>query len=410
MIVPLKGITVLDLTRVLSGPFATQQLIDLGAEVIKIEHPTHGDDTRRFGPPFVKGESTYFMSINRGKKSVAVDLKNPRGQELVLALAQKADVVIENFRPGTAERLGLGHARLRQLKPALITCAISGYGSGGVAEFEGAPGYDAILQAVSGLMALTGEPDGAPTKVGVAIGDMVAGLYAAQGILAALVQRGQTGLGHHVEISMQDALTSLLTYQAAIYFATGHNPARMGNAHPSICPYETVETKDGLYALAVGNDAQFDRLIHLLGLPWLKTDPRFESNKRRVENREALMAVLTPKFREKTKREWDALLREKNIPGGPVLEVAAALSHPQLKARGSVLTHHHPLAGEVKSVASPVRFDEWPPYDVTPPPLLGEHTRTVLTGWLGLSEVEVDDLVASQVVVEHRPEGAATSA
>jgi len=400
MIVPLKGVTVLDLTRVLSGPFATQQLVDLGAEVIKIEHPGHGDDTRRFGPPFVKGESTYFMSINRGKKSVAVDLKHEQGRDLVLAMAQKADVVIENFRPGTSERLGLGHTRLRKLKPSLVTCAISGYGSGGVEEFEGAPGYDAILQAVSGLMALTGEPDGSPTKVGVAIGDMVAGLYAAQGILAALVQRGLTGQGHHVEISMQDALTSLLTYQAGIYFATGHNPARMGNAHPSICPYETVQTKDGMYALAVGNDAQFARLIDLLSLPWLKTDERFMSNRSRVENREALMAVLTPKFREKTKNEWDRLLREKNIPGGPVLDVASALSHPQLKGRGTVLSHKHPVAGEINSVASPVRFDEWPPHEVEAPPLLGEHTRSVLSSWMGFQDSEIDQLVADGVVVE----------
>lgn len=403
MIVPLKGVTVLDLTRVLSGPFATQQLVDLGAQVVKVEHPAHGDDTRRFGPPFLKGESTYFMSINRGKKSVAVDLKHPRGRELVLAMVQKADVVIENFRPGTAERLGLGHEKLRKLKPALVTCSISGYGSGGTPEFDGAPGYDAILQAVSGLMALTGEPEGAPTKVGVAIGDMVAGLYAAQGILAALVQRGQTGVGHHVEISMQDALTSLLTYQAGIYFATGHNPARMGNAHPSICPYETVQTKDGMYALAVGNDAQFERLVSLLGLPWLKTDERFESNRRRVENREALMAVLTPKFKEKTKNEWDRLLREKNIPGGPVLDVAHALSHPQLRARGTVLSHEHPVAGEVKSVASPVRFDEWPPHEVEAPPRLGQHTRGVLEDWLGLSSPQIDDLVRDGVVVEAAP-------
>ncbi len=400
MILPLKGITVLDLTRVLSGPFATQQLVDLGAEIIKIEHPSRGDDTRRFGPPFVEGESTYFMSINRGKKSVAVDLKKEKGRDLVLAMAQKADVVIENFRPGTAKRLGLGHAELQALKPSLVTCSISGYGSGGVEEFEGAPGYDAILQAVSGLMALTGEPEDEPTKVGVAIGDMVAGLYAAQGILAALVQRGISGKGHHVEISMQDALTSLLTYQAGIYFATGHNPARMGNAHPSICPYETVQTKDGMYALAVGNDGQFERLVELLSLNWLKSDARFESNRNRVENREALMSVLGPKFKEKTKKEWDKVLRDANIPGGPVLEVQDALTHPQLTARGTVLTHQHQVAGAVRTIASPVRFDKDGPNQVEAPPLLGQHTRSVLTEWMGMSSEAIDQLVTDEVLAE----------
>lgn len=400
MLAPLRGIQVLDLTRVLSGPFATQQLIDLGAEVIKIEHPVGGDDTRRFGPPFVHGESTYFLSINRGKQSVAVDLKEERGRELVLALAQRVDVVIENFRPGTSERLGLGHETLRKLKPSLITCAISGYGSDGDPDYAGLPGYDAIIQAASGLMALTGSPADEPTKVGIAIADMVAGMFAAQGILAALFERQKSGQGHHVEISMLEAMTALLTYQAGIYFATSQNPARMGNAHPSICPYETIETKDGLYALAVGNDAQFDRLVHLMSLPWLKDDERFRSNRARVENRGALMAVLTPKFRERTRDEWDRVFREAGIPGGPVLEVAQALEHPQLHARGAILTHHHPIAGLVRSVASPVRLDGAPPLSVAAPPRIGEHTRPVLKRLLGLNDAAIEDLLAAKVIAE----------
>src|SRR5262245_33946728 len=245
MTLPLRGITILDLSRVLSGPFATQQLVDLGARCIKVEHPHEGDDTRRFGPPFIAGESTYFMSINRGKESVAIDLKDRRGRDLILRLADHADIAIENFKPGTADRLGIGGEALRNRNPPLITCAISGYGTGGSPELEGLPGYDAVIQAASGLMAITGDPAGPPMKVGVAIADMVAGLFAAQGILAALTERARTGRGRHVDISMQDAVTTLLTYQAAIYFATGQNPPRMGNAHPSICPYETVETKDG---------------------------------------------------------------------------------------------------------------------------------------------------------------------
>ena len=391
MIAPLRGIRILDLSRVLSGPFATQQLVDLGAEVIKIEHPKNGDDTRRFGPPFVNGESTYFMSINRGKKSVAVDLKSERGQQLVVDIAMTCDVVIENFRPGTAERLGLGAQVLRAKKPSIITCSISGYGSGGDPEFEGLPGYDAVLQAVTGLMALTGEPDGHPTKVGVAISDMVAGLYATQGILAALYERTTTGVGRHVEVSMQDAIASLLTYQAGIYFATKQNPARMGNAHPSICPYETVETKDGRYALAVGNDAQFARLLKLMGLDDVAEDPRFETNSKRVENREALMEILSPELAKRTRMEWDEVLRRANVPGAPVLEVSQALEHPQLAARGSILRHAHKAAGEIRTVASAPRFDHAAPNEVAPPPTLGEHTRSVLHELLELD----DDAIAA---------------
>jgi formyl-CoA transferase len=397
---PLHGIRVVDLTRVLSGPFATQQLIDLGADVVKIEHPRVGDDTRRFGPPFIEGESTYFMSVNRGKKSVAIDLKNERGRDLVLGLIQRVDVVLENFKPGTAERLGLGHAELRKEKPRLVTCSINGYGTDGDPDYEGRAGYDAVIQAASGLMALTGDPHGPPTKVGVAIADMVAGLYAAQGILAALVERGSTGHGSHVEVSMLDATCSLLTYQAGIYFATHQSPKRMGNAHPSICPYETIDTKDGLYALAVGNDEQFARLVHVMDLPWLEKDERFTTNAARVEHREALIAVLRPRFLEKTMGEWDALLHEEGIPGGPVLTVPRAIEHPQMRARGSVLEHDHPKAGRIRTIASPIRMDGWPPLDVSPPPLLGEHTRQVLASELGLTNEEIDALVEARIVAE----------
>lgn len=398
---PLHAIRVLDLTRVLSGPFATQQLVDMGAEVIKVERPGAGDDTRRFGPPFLNGESTYFMSVNRAKKSVAIDLKHERGRALVVELAKQSDVVIENFKPGTAERLGLGSAFLREANPRLITCSISGYGSGGLKDFDGLPGYDAVTQAVTGLMALTGDPHGAPTKVGVAVSDMVAGLYATQGILSALFARlsgGAEGVGRHVEVSMQDAVASLLTYQAGIYFATGRNPARLGNAHPSICPYETVQTKDGIYALAVGNDAQFERFAQLLDLPELKDDARFSTNRGRVENREALMAILSPKLKEKTRNEWDEAFRKSGIPGGPVLEMSQALDHPQLRARGSVLDHEHTVAGTTHSIATPVRFDGQSPAAMPAAPTLGQHTKEVLQSHLGLDEAQVQELVDLKVI------------
>lgn len=395
---PLSDVTVLDLSRVLSGPFATQQLADLGAQIIKVEHPEHGDDTRGFGPPFVGGESTYFMSVNRAKRSVAIDLKSPRGRELVRRLALSADIVIENFRPGTAERLGLGLESLRRENRRLITCSISGYGTGGDADYDGRPGYDAIVQGASGLMALTGAPDGPPTKVGIAISDMVAGLYAAQGILAALVERRRTGRGRHVEISMQDAMCALLTYQAAIWFATERDPPRMGDAHPSICPYETVRTKDGRMVLAVGNDAQFRRLAKLIGRPELAEDPRFITNPARVSNRPALLEILGPALESRTSAEWEALLPAEGIPSGPVLSVGEALEHPQMKARGSILEHDHPTAGRLRTIASPVRLDGARPAPMPPPPRLGEHTDAVLQEWLDLDEATLAALHAEGAI------------
>mgnify|MGYP006286282233 CR=1 FL=1 len=400
----LRGILVVDLTRVLSGPFATQQLVDLGADVVKVERPGSGDDTRAFGPPFLEGESTYFMSVNRGKRSVALDLKSERGQALAIGLAEQADVVIENFRAGVAERLGLDGARLRAKNTRLVTCSLTGYGGLGDPAYVQRGGYDAVIQATSGLMALTGEPDGAPTKVGVALSDMVAGLYAAQGILTALYARERTGEGAHIDVSMQDAVLSLLSYQAGSYLGTGREPARMGNAHPSICPYETVETADGPFALAVGNDAQFARFVELIGRPELAEDPRFRTNRDRVAHHDALMALLGPALRTRSGAELDRLLAEARIPAGPVLSVGAALEHPQVRARGSLLEHAHPVAGPVRSVGSPVRFVEDgalappPSRALEAPPVLGQHTREVLREKLGLADEELDALEAAKVI------------
>jgi formyl-CoA transferase len=391
-------VTILDLSRVLSGPFGTQQLLDLGAEVIKVEHPKTGDDTRAFGPPFIHGESTYFMSTNRGKKSVAIDLKHPRGRDLVLALAEGADVAVENFRPGTIERLGLGPEALRKKRPDLITCSISGYGGSGDPAYSERAGYDAVIQAGSGLMALTGATDGPPSRVGLAIADLVTGLFAAQGILAALVERKSTGVGRHIEVSMQDAMATLLTYQAGIYFATGKSPPRMGDAHPSICPYESVATKDGVYMLAVGNDAQFARFAEHIGRPELATDPRFATNRARVEHREALLVEISPKLLQRTRAEWDQLLAEADIPGGPVLDVAQSLSHPQVLARGTILEHEHPTAGRIRTVASPVRLDGEPPAAAVAPPKLGEHTKAVLEERLHLSPNTIAELAAEGAI------------
>lgn len=395
---PLHGINVLDLSRVLSGPFAVQQLVDLGARAWKIEERQRGDDTRGFGPPFIEGESTYFMSVNRGKESIALDLKDERGKALIWRLAARADVVIENFRPGTAERLGIGLGALREKHPRLVTCAISGYGADGDPAFAGRPGYDAIIQAASGLMSLTGAVDGPPSRFGVAIADLTAGLFAAQGILAALLERSRTGVGRHVDVSMQDSMAALLTYQAGIYFAKGAPPPRMGDAHPSICPYESVKTKDGLYMLAVGNDGQFVKLAELLGRPELAQDPRFATNRARVSHRPALLAEILPLLGQRTSAELDTALYAAGVPGGPVLDVAQALEHPQIAARGSILEHEHPRAGRIRTVASPVRIDAARPIAPAPPPRLGEHTRSVLEQELAMAPAEVEALIAAGVL------------
>lgn len=395
---PLAGVVVVDLSKVLSGPFASQQLVDLGAEVWKIEHPRSGDDTRSFGPPFQGGESSYFLSVNRGKKSVAIDLKAPEGRALVLRMIDRADVALENFRPGAAERLGLGPEALHARKPSLVTLALRGYGSDGDPAYTGRGGYDAVIQAASGLMSLTGAVDGPPSRVGVAIADLLVGLYGVQGLLAALFRRERTGQGSHVEVSMQDAMGAILTYQAGSYFATGQNPPRLGDAHPSICPYESVDCADGRLMLAVGTDAQFERLAAVLGRPELAQDPRYRTNPDRVRNRDAVLAVLRPAFGADTVRGWEARLAAVGVPAGPILSVQEALEHPNLRARGSILEHTHPTAGRVRTIGSPVRLDGSLHREIAAPPRLGEHTREVLEGRLGLAAAEVNALEARGVV------------
>lgn len=383
MSLPLDGVVVLDLSRVLSGPFATLQLADLGARILKVEEPTRGDDTRGFGPPFVGGEATYFLSVNRGKESLVLDLKRADHRAALDALVEHVDVVVENFRPGTLARLGVSFDAWRARDPALVTCSISGYGATGDPRYVERAGYDAIIQAGSGLMALTGAVDGPPARFGVAIADLVTGLYAAQGILAALVRRGASGVGGHVELSMQDAMAAMLTYQAGISFATGASPPRLGDAHPSICPYESVATADGAFMLAVGNDALFRRFAALIGHPGLADEPRFATNRDRVAHRAALMAIVGPAMRLDTTMGWDRRFAEAGVPGGPIATVAEALAHPQLAARGSIVTHAHETAGEVRSIRSPVVLDGARLAAPTPPPRLGEHHEAVFRS-LGL--------------------------
>ena len=396
---PLRGIRVLDLSRVLAGPFCTMSLGDLGAEIIKVEEPGSGDETRGFGPPFVNGVSTYFLSINRNKKSLAVNLKHPDGLGLVQALAARSDVVVENFRPGVAERLGLGPDRLRSENLRLIYCSISGFGHQGLAEYCRLPGYDAVMQGLAGLQHLTGQPGGPPTKVGISIADILTGMTAMQAILLALYSRERSGIGSRLDISMFDSTVQSLTFQAAAHLIANRNPGRLGNRHASIVPYETFQAKDGYLNLAVANDGQFKKLCQLLGTPALAEDPRFAQNRSRVENREELVEKLGAVFRTRPVEEWVQTLQAAGIPAGAILDLAQLLAHPQLAARGMLVSADHPMLGKIRMVGSPINA---PPPDEAagflPPPALGEHTEQILTSVLGLGSRDVRRLIAAGAV------------
>jgi crotonobetainyl-CoA:carnitine CoA-transferase CaiB-like acyl-CoA transferase len=392
----LSGTIVLDLTRVMSGPYCTLMLADMGARVIKIEHPGRGDDTREWGPPFVGDESVYFLSVNRNKESLSLDFKHPDGRRILEALLERADVLVENFRPGTLLRLGLDYGSLEARFPRLVYASISGYGQTG--PLKDLPGYDAVTQAEGGLMSLTGDPDGPPYRWGLPIADLVAGLFTAQGILLALLARAVTGRGRHVDISMLDSVAGLLTYQAANYLATGHNPPRMGNAHASIVPYGTFDTRDGQLMLAVGNDDQWRRFCDVADLSELVADPRFSTNPQRVAHRDVLWPIVTRALLVRDRDNWTARLRKAGVPCGPVRTIGETLADPQLEARGMIRSLRHPAAGDLRLVANPVKLSDTSPIADTPAPLLGQHTESILTGDLGLSRQELDELRRNHVV------------
>lgn len=398
---PLDDLLVLDLTRVLSGPYGSMQLGDFGARVIKVERPGEGDDTRAFGPPFVGGESVYFLSINRNKESLAIDLKRPEGQALVRDLAARADVLLENFRPGALERLGLSYASLRELNPRLIYTSLSGFGHAGEPAWVARPGYDLVVQGMSGLTSLTGEPEQPPLRCGVAIADLVAGLYGVIGTLVALHARHRTGRGQHVDVSMLDGQISLLTYYAGNYFATGETPLRMGNRHPSIVPYGTFRGLDGYFNLACGTDAMWRVLAgEVLGRPDLAAEPRFATNAGRVDHRADLLQEIEQLLALQPSAWWLARLEAAGIPCGPIYTVAEALGHPQVQARDMVVGLHHATAGDLKVTGVPVRLSETPGSVRTPPPRLGEHTRQVLGELLQLTGRELDELASRGVISE----------
>ncbi len=368
---PLEGVRVLDLSRVLAGPYATMMLADLGADVLKVEHPERGDDTRHWGPPFAGGESAYFLSVNRNKRSVGVDLKDPEGLEKVKKLATSADVLIENMRRGALEKLGLGYEGLKEVNPGLVYCSITGFGPG---EDEERPGYDFLVQARGGIMEITGFPDGEPTKVGVAIADMVCGLQAAMAVLAALHRRGATGEGVRIEVPLFESQLSWLANRAQEYLVSGEDTGRMGNAHPSIVPYQTFDASDKKIALAVGNDAQFGNLCKALGQEELATDERFARNPDRVANRKVLVAILQEKFSTKTADEWVEEVRGAGVPIGPVNTLADVFADGHVLSSDILQDVEHPAAGMLKMLASPILVNGERLQIRRPPPTLGQHT------------------------------------
>lgn len=386
---PLAGLTVLDLTRVLSGPYCTMLLADMGARVIKLEQPGRGDDTRSWGPPFVAGESAYFLGVNRNKESITLDFKHAEGRTILDQLIGRADVLVENFRPGTLDRQGLGFAAVHARHPRLIYCSISGFGHTGPRRDQ--PGYDAVIQAEGGLMSITGAADGPPYRVGTAIADLVAGLLAAQGIGLALYARDRTGRGQHVDISMFDGVVSLLSHHASIYLTAETTTRRMGNGHATISPYDTFAAADGEFFLAVGNDDQFGRFCDVAGLPGLPGDARFATNPERVSHDAELRASIVPVLRARTREQWLTALSEAGVPCGSVRGVPEVLADPQLLARRMIEVVEHVAAGPLKVLGVPMMLSDTPGSVRTAPPVLGQHTESVFRE-LGLSDETIGRL------------------
>lgn len=403
----LEGLKVLDLSRVLAGPWASQTLGDLGAEVIKVERPDGGDETRGWGPPWLKdaqgretSEAAYYLAANRNKRSIAVDIASAAGQEIVRRLAARSDVLIENFKVGGLKKYGLDYESLKATNRGLIYCSITGFGQSG--PYAPRAGYDFLIQGMGGLMSVTGrrdgEPGAGPQKVGVALTDVLTGLYSVIGILSALQHRNRTGHGQHIDMALLDVQVASLANQNMNYLTTGRAPARMGNAHPNIVPYQDFPTADGGMIVAVGNDRQFAALARAMGHPEWSSDPRYATNAARVENREDLIARMNEAARHRTTRDWIAALEAVGVPCGPINTLAEVFADPQVVARGLKLMLGHPLTGEVPTVASPLRLSGTPVDYRLPPPLLGEHTRAVLADELGLDDEEIARLAAAGTI------------
>ena len=390
----LEGLRVLDLTRVLVGPYATMILADLGAEVIKLEFPRIGDDARHY-PPHVNGESAYFMSLNRNKRSMTLNLKSEVGKRIFLDLVQKVDVLVENFRPGTMARLGLGYETLMEYNPGLIYAAASGFGQTG--PYSKRPAYDGVVQAMGGIMSITGQPGNEPTRVGTSIGDIAAGLFTAVGILAAVVHRDKTGEGQMVDVAMLDCQIALLENAIARYTAAGEIPGPIGNRHSSITPFEPFDTSDGKLMVAAGNNVLWKKLCEALGIPEMAKDPRFETNSARTENYEVLRPLLAQPMAGKTTAEWVEILENAGIPNGPINTVDKVVADPQVLAREMVVDVEHPVAGPTKLPGIPIKMSATPGRIDRPAPLLGENTQEILRGLLGYSDEKIAALEAEQI-------------
>jgi formyl-CoA transferase/CoA:oxalate CoA-transferase len=393
---PLRGIRVLDLTRVLAGPFCSMTLADLGAEIIKVEIPGSGDDTRAY-PPFIKGQSSYFLSLNRGKESITLNLKTKKAQEAIYRLVEKCDVFLENFRPGITTQLGVDYKTLRKVNPRLIYCSISSFGQTG--PYSRWPGYDLIIQGMSGLMSFTGEPDGPPVRAGMAVADIGAGMYAIIGILSALRVRDKTGMGQYIDISLLDSSVSWLTFAAGSYFATGKSPTRMGSGHPSLVPYQAFEAGDGKSLLiAAANDRLWELLCKGMGLDNLKDDQRYADGVKRVENRNILIPFLIEEFKKRPRDVWLEMLKAIGFPCGPVYSIEEVFSDPQVLQREMLVEMEHPEAGIIKQIGPVIKFSETQCVIGIPPPLLGEHTKEILRSIAGYSDRDIDELHRSGAI------------
>ncbi len=404
---PLSHIRVLDLSRVLAGPWCGQNLADLGAEVIKIERPEKGDDSRAFGPPWLKDkdgrdtkESAYFASANRGKKSVTVNLSKPEGQSIVRDLAAGSDVLIENYKVGDLARYGLGYDDLRKLNPRLIYASVTGFGQTG--PYRERPGYDFMIQGMGGVMSITGErddlPGGGPQRVGIPIADIMTGMYATIAICAAIAHREKSGAGQHLDLALLDTQVGILANQGMNYLATGEAPGRIGNAHPNIVPYQPFKTSDGDIILACGNDNLFNKFCEVAGCRHLAQDSRFSTNSKRVENREAITALLAAIFSTRTTRDWCDALEAAGVPNGPINDLKQVFEEPQVAARGMKIELEHPLAGKVPLIASPMKFSMTPVEYKAAPPVLGQHTEEVLRGLLKMDAAAIARLRADGII------------
>jgi crotonobetainyl-CoA:carnitine CoA-transferase CaiB-like acyl-CoA transferase len=404
---PLSHIRVLDLSRVLAGPWASQNLADLGAEVLKIERPGSGDDTRSWGPPFLRDkdgtetrESAYFLSVNRGKKSVTLDIAKPEGQKIARALATKCDVLLENYKVGGLAKYGLAYADVKEINPRIVYCSITGFGQSGPSAHR--PGYDFIFQGMGGLMSITGErdgePGGGPQKVGIAVTDVLAGMYASLAITAAIAHRERTGFGQHIDLALFDSVVAFGANQILNYFTSGKIPGRYGNAHANVVPYEVFATADGHLILAVGNDSQFASFCRVAGRPQLAADSRYATMPGRIRNRDALIPLLKEILAERPSARWLAELEAANVPCGPINNYRQVFEDPQVRHRELKIEIPHPAGVPCPTVASPMRFSETPVEYKLPPPQLGEHTREVLNSLLGLGDGELDRLAAQKII------------